>query len=109
MTTPFDDLLARGRAQWGEKFNPIELVEHLRPYYGTGQRVQITTDYPAGDGYPAESWVRTGTIGATTGWRPAFLLMHRSSDHGSSDLLSEQCRVTAVQVGRRYVPVPPQR
>jgi len=48
---------------------------------------------------------RFGTVGMTTGWRPAFLLMHRSSDIGSSDLLGPDDHVVAVQRNGRYVPV----
>lgn len=46
-------------------------------------RVYLVTTYDDGS-----QWHRTGRIGKTTGTRPGFLLMGRSSDTGSSDLLT---------------------
>jgi hypothetical protein len=99
----FSDLVARGTARHGERFDPSELAEEFRRYYETGERIRVVTTY--GQGESAETYTRTGTVGVTTGWRPAFLLIHRSSDHGSSDLLSDRDRVVAVKRGREYVPV----
>ena len=86
----YQESIERGKIQWGEKFDPSEL-EECNPtlqHYFNGPRVKITTTYKDG-----ETYTRTGRIGRTTGWRPAFLLMHRSSDSGSSD----------VQIGRAHV------
>lgn len=47
----------------------------------------------------------TGTIGRTTGWRPCYLLMRRSSDFGSSWTIGPNDRIVAVQRGREYVVV----
>lgn len=47
--------------------------------------------------------VRTGIVSRTTGWVPALLLIHRSNDIGSSDVLGPQDRITAVKRGRRYI------
>lgn len=89
--------LARCRARHGDKFDPSELVPRFAAFLGTGQRIRVAnTRY---------DYVRTGTVGATGGWRPAFLLMHRSSDVGSSDILGPDDVITHVQYGRRYVPV----
>jgi hypothetical protein len=48
---------------------------------------------------------RFGTVGMTTGTRPAFLLMHRSNDMGSSDVLGPNDHVVAVKCGSRYCSV----
>lgn len=94
--TAYDQLLARGVARHGDRFDPGDLAAGFVRYYGTGERVRVTD----GHGY-----TRTGTVGVTTGWRPAFLLMHRRSDVGSSDVLGTGDRVTHVRHGRTYVPV----
>jgi hypothetical protein len=95
------DSIARDvRRQWGDRadVSGIAAAAHLLPYYGTGTRVRVVTDYGNG-----ETYERTGTVSRTTGWRPALLLIHRSNAHGSSDLLSERDRVVAVKRGREYV------
>lgn len=89
---------ARGRQQEGERYDPSELDSvqpEIRHAYETGARVRV--EGPMG--------TRTGTIGCTTGWRPAFLLMHRSSDIGSWDVLGPDDKVTAVKRGSTYVKV----
>jgi hypothetical protein len=76
------------------------LAPQFAAYLGTDQRIRVQTTYPNG-----ETWTRTGTVGVTTGWRPAFLLMRRRTDHGSSDVLRPDDRIIAVQRGRTYEPV----
>ena len=90
----FAKYLARKAREHGDKFDASELLPAFRQYYGTGQRIQITTEYDNGT-----RWVRTGRVSATTGWRPAFLLMARSNQIGSSDVLGPRDRITAVQRG----------
>lgn len=96
----YSDYLARGKHQHGDRFTAAQLAPRFIPYFTSGQRIRVVTTYGSG-----ETYTRTGIVGATTGWVPAFLLMHRSSDHGSSDVLSDRDVVTHVQVGRTYVPV----
>lgn len=91
----YDDYLGTKRDQFGDKFDPSALAQEFVPYFESGERIRVV------DG----EHVRTGTIGVTTGWRPAFLLMHRSSDDGSSDVLGLKDRVTHVKRGRTYVAV----
>lgn len=93
-----------GRQQHGDKFDESELraAKHFAPYLHNGTRLKVRRDY--GDG---EYHERTGTVGKTTGWRPAFLLMHRSSDRGSSDVLGPEDEITHVHDGRGYRPVKP--
>lgn len=90
--------LARSRQVHGDKFDPSDLfAAPFGRYWETGERIRV--EGPAG--------IRTGTVGMTTGWRPAFLLMHRSSDLGSWDVLGPNDRVIAVRHNGRYVNVSP--
>lgn len=59
----------------------------------SGQRVRVTNEHGE---------VRTGRVGITTGWVPSLLLMHRSNQDGSSDVLGAGDRVLAIQSGNRY-------
>jgi hypothetical protein len=93
----YEQRLERGRAQWGDKFDPssLEVASQFIPYFNSDQRVRVRTG----------GQELTGRIGTTSGWRPSFLLMRRSSDRGSSYLLGAGDVIVAVQYGRRYVPV----
>lgn len=101
----YSAMVERFRRQWGEKFDPSSLEEvapSIRRFYGEETRVIVERTYSDGSTHR-----RAGRISVTTGWRPAFLLVRRSSDMGSSDVLSADDRITAVQYGRRYYPVTP--
>jgi len=99
----YQESLEKGRAEWGDKFDTSALDEcdpKLATYF-RGLRVKIEATYANGD-----KEVRTGTVSRTTGWRPAFLLMHRSNAIGSSDILSPRDKVIAVQInGRDYTSI----
>jgi len=97
--------IIRGKQEHGDRFDPSALASQFDRYYRTDQRIRVTTTY--GTGPDAETYTRTGTVGMTSGWRPAYLLMRRSSDHGSSDVLGARDVVVAVQrrPGGPYVPV----
>ena len=90
-------------AKWSDENASDMLNGPWREHYESGQRVRVVTVY--GTGPDREEYVRTGIVSITTGWRPAFMLMHRSSDHGSSDLLGSSDVVSHVQRGRTYAPV----
>ncbi len=97
----YDQYLQRARRQHGKRFTDGSLALQFRAHLHSGRRIKVRREYPSGGAY-----VRTGTVGVTTGWAPAFLLMHRRSDHGSSDVLSERDDIIAVQGPRgNYVPV----
>jgi len=97
----YQEYVDRKRAEFGDRFDPSNLHPQFRRHFDSGVRIQVTRTYDNG-----ETWTRTGTVGATTGWRPSFLLVHRSSDTGSSDLLGPDDKVTAVQVRHgKYLPV----
>ncbi len=97
--TNYDEMVANKKAQYGGKFDASDLDARFVRYFNSGERIRVeTTDGDAVD-------VRTGTVGVTTGWRPAFLLIHRSNASGSSDLLlprGDNHRVTAVKRGESY-------
>jgi hypothetical protein len=91
-----DDMIGRKRREWGERFDSCELrAVDVRIVQAYGSHARIRVAGPAG--------TRTGTVGITTGWKPAFILMHRSSDIGSGDALSMRDVVTHVQHGHAYV------
>ena len=97
----FDEYLSRKQREHGDKFDPAELHQKFWRYYGSDQRVKVRAYYPES----GEAYTRTGRVRATTGWKPRFLLMHRSSDRGSSDVLSESDEVVAVQRDKRYITI----
>ncbi len=69
-------------------FSPHSLLEDARMHR---YRVEITyTDGEKARGY----------VGLTTGWRPAYILLHNARSRGSSNIL-DPTRITAV---RRTVP-----
>jgi len=79
-TRSYAALLARGRARWGERWDPSDLdaaaVFH-RPYE-SGARIEVR--FAGGD-------ILRGRVGVTGGWRPVFLLLRTVRSVGSSDLL----------------------
>ncbi len=94
-TRNYAAMIERRKAQYGERFDDSSLAEAFRPYLQTGQRIKVRFSFGE----------MTGTVGVTTGWKPCFLLMRRSSDRGSSWTLSTDDTITAVQRGRQYVEV----
>lgn len=101
-------LIERGRKQWGDKYDPSDLLaaQHFAPFYFSKERVKVSDSRTQDNREYGGAWIRTGTVGMTTGWKPAFLLMHRSSDTGSSDVLSNYDTIIAIRNKReRYIPV----
>jgi len=95
--TNYDEMVANKKNRYGGKFDASDLDSRFVQYFNSGERIRVeTTDGDAVD-------VRTGTVGVTIGWRPAFLLVHRS-DTGSINLLlpRDNHRVTAVKRGQSY-------
>lgn len=83
------DLLNRRRAEYGDKFDSSELAEKWVPGYCTGERVRVR--FPWGE-------VKTGTVGVTTGWRPAFILILTRRSLGSSLILDNSVVFTSDKV-----------
>ena len=98
--TKYGAFVLRGLGQWGDKWTDADLAQQFVPFLNSGERVKVTTTY--GDG---EEFTRTGTIGVTGGWRPVFLLMHRSNSVGSWDTLKATDKIVAVKRGRGYVAI----
>lgn len=90
MRTNYQQAIDRGIARHGRQFDPSCLAMQFAEAFNSGARIIVETRYTNGEVYQ-----RRGTVGISGGWRPTFLLMHRRSDHGSSDVLG----MTDVQVG----------
>ena len=90
----YTEMIDRKRREHGEKFSDAELWPQFRPYYRTGERIRVRS---------ASGYERTGTVGVTTGWRPAFLLIRTSRSLGSSDVLNADDTIIGVKRGREYV------
>ena len=99
----YDEYLAKKRRQYGSKFDASKLAFRFVPFFESGQRIKVEIrSRITGEVFDT----KFGTVGATTGPRPTFLLMHNVLSVGSSELLSEHDRVIAVKVGSRYVDIP---
>lgn len=94
--TAFSRYCARKVAEWGDRFDDAELYPAFVPYFNSGERVRVRFSHGE---------ERTGTIGATAGWRPAFLLVLTSRSLGSPFVLTAGDEVVAVKRGRKYVKV----
>jgi len=92
MTPEYEYYLSTKKREWGEKFDPSGLDPRFIRYFRTGQRIRVKTC----------GMILTGTVSATTGWKPAFLLMRRSNSLGSPWTLGPQDELIAVKQGRRY-------
>lgn len=71
----------------------------LDAYQGK-DRVRVRRVYPGG-----EVWERTGRVSVSLGWGPTLLLMTRSNQLGSSDVLGAGDQVVAIWDGRQYHPL----
>lgn len=88
---------ASARAIHGDKFDPSEIEAvspRIRDHY-RGERVIIEN---AKHGHR-----RAGVVSKTNGWKPALLLVHRSTDAGSWDVISPDDVLVAVKRGNRYI------
>lgn len=90
-----EQYIARKKREF-PSFDPSALAPQFWPYFGTDTRIRVERTH---DSVPLEECcrTRTGRVGITTGWRPVFLLIHRSSDHGSSYMLGRDDKIVAVQ------------
>ena len=93
----YQDYLKRKTIEHGNKFDASALAPQFVPYFHSDVRIRVQ------DG----DRIIAGTVGVTIGWRPAFILMSRSSAHGSSEVLYPEHKIIAVKRGRKYVPVTP--
>lgn len=72
--------------EYGEKFDTSSLAEQFVQFFESGERVEIET---GGE-------IVRGRVGVSSGWKPCFLLMRRTSDMGSSYTLSANDKVLRV-------------
>ena len=86
--TKYDDLVARKQREHGDKFDTSDLAPQFVPYFNGGERVRVRFSHGE---------ELTGTIGVTTGWKPAFLLMRTSRSTGSPYTLGKDDEVVAVK------------
>jgi len=100
--TEYEKYIQRKQEQYGDRFIPPTSAARLfARFLHSDVRIKVRRTYPNGEVHE-----RTGTVGITTGWAPAFLLMHRSNHLGSSDVLNEHDEIVAVRWnGRTYEPV----
>ena len=87
----FTDLVNRRTAQYGDKFDVSDLDKRFIAYYQNGQRIKVETC----------GMIMTGTVGVTTGWKPAFLLMRTSRSMGSSWILGTESKLLSVQASHK--------
>jgi len=83
----YQDYVQNKRREHGAKFDASELASQFVPYFESGQRVRVRFAYGE---------EMTGTIGATTGWKPCFLLMRTSRSIGSPWTLGKDDQVVEV-------------
>jgi hypothetical protein len=77
--TKYEQYLARGRVQHGERFNPPAPAGEFVDAFNSGERVTVQFGYGE---------TLKGTISITTGWAPVFLLMRTKRSLGSSDTIN---------------------
>lgn len=92
------DYVATLRQRHGERFSAAGLDNQFAPYFGErGIRLKV------------EVWgsVVTGTVAASCGWQPVFLLMRTSRSVGSMWQLGADARIVGIKRRgeRNYTPV----
>ena len=84
--TKYESAIQRHKATWGRKFSTAGLAKKFVPAYNHGQRIRVK--FSTGE-------VLSGTVGMTTGWKPAFLLVLTSRSLGSSWTLKQKDRIVS--------------
>lgn len=87
----FSEYLNEKKMQYGDKFDSSELDKRFIPYFENGQRIEVET----------MGMRKRGTIGITTGWRPAFLLMLTKRSLGSSYTLGKDDKIVNIPPKRK--------
>lgn len=87
MMSKYEEMVARRKREHGDKFSDADLDARFVAHFNTGARVRVRN----------HGEERTGTVGVTTGWIPAFLLMFRSNAHGSWYVLGSHDEIVAVK------------
>lgn len=94
----YDQLLSRLSATYGSgALDLSDLDPRFVEHYNNGARLAVV--YGAWDD---TARIEYGTVGCTTGWKPAWLLMHNTRSLGSSVLLGPEYQIIKVKpVGAR--------
>lgn len=92
----FDQYCERKKQRYGELFSTEDLAPQFIPYLHTNTRIKVEDK---------NGKIHFGSVGITTGWRPAFLLMHSERCIGSSCLLTKEDKIIAYKDGHKYVPL----
>lgn len=87
MRRNFFDWVSQKRRQFGTRFSTADLAEQFVPHFESGDRIEVLFSY--GD-------IVRGTVGVTTGWRPAFILLLRRNSMGSSHVLKKEDKVLRI-------------
>lgn len=87
LDTRFGQYLLRRRQQEGERFNMSGLAEKWIEHFNNGSRIEVR--FSCGT-------VKRGTVAATGGWIPSFMLMLTYRSSGSSWLLDEHDELVKV-------------
>lgn len=74
-------------------FDESALVPSCVPYFESQQRVRVEFSHGV---------IKTGRIGLTTGWTPAFILMLTSRSLGSMWVINHDDKIIAVQKNGKY-------
>jgi hypothetical protein len=91
----YQQYIEKKSREYGQKFDASDLDERFIRFYHTGQRIKIRTRCGT---------ILTGTVSATTGWRPCFLLMRTVRSIGSPWTLGSGDEILAVKHGTKYIP-----
>lgn len=84
----FINALRRRARNHGDKVSMANLDMRFVQFYESGDRIKVKSPI-FGE--------QTGTVGMTTGWKPAFLLMKRSDSVSSPILLGPGDKIIAVK------------
>ena len=95
----YSDLVRHFEAQYPGRFDDSELWPQFRSWVGYDGRIEVSGEHFAGRR-------RTGYLGVTSGWKPAFMLVAKTNSMGSSDLLGAGDQVIARQLADgKYHPI----
>jgi hypothetical protein len=89
----FEEYCDRKRAEYGEKFSDASLAPQFIAAFNAGDTVRIAVPNRSDSPRP-RTW---GFVGVTTGWKPAFLLMRKRGQHGSSYILDNDTPILATK------------
>lgn len=87
----FDAFLCRAREAWGSTLDlgHLDASSQFKPAFRTGRRVTVQLRSTGGTIID----VKSGYVGVTTGWRPAFILLLTKRSKSSHILLGANDRL----------------